>query len=310
MPHEVTYSRVLGEAVNVKEFEQVVKGFWNQNAHVGVLINIDGKALRGTIPVGETQGVHLLAAYLPEEGVALMQVEVGKKENEMVVAPKLLECLDLKGRIVTGDAMFAQRKLSIQIVEAGGDYIWKVKANQAKLLNDIVRLFEAENCPAGTSPMHGDFQTATTTNVGHDRVETRTITTSSMLNAYSDWPYLGQVFKLERKVLHLRTGKETVELSYGVTSLSASQASPKQLLHLARRHWAIENELHYPRDVTFNEDRCRLKIGHAAHSMAIINNLVIGLINQNHLDFQYMPQARRFFNAHFDAALDLVLRAN
>jgi predicted transposase YbfD/YdcC len=307
MPHEVTYSRVLGEAVNVEEFEQVVSEFWNQEAHLSVLINIDGKALRGTIPTGKTQGVHLLAAYMPEEGIVLMQMEVEKKENEIVVAPKLLKCLDLEGRIVTGDAMFAQRKLSIQIAEAGGDYIWTVKANQASLLGDIVRLFEPASCPAGTSPMHNDFRTAKTIDTGHGRVETRTITTSSMLDDYSDWPYLGQVFKLERKVLHLSTGKETFEVAYGVTSLSAAQASPKQLLRLTRRHWAIENELHYPRDVTFNEDRCRLKIGHAARSMAIINNLVIGLIKQ--LDFQYMPQARRFFNAHSDAALDLVLCA-
>lgn len=90
-----------------------------------VLITIDGKVLRGTIPAGGTQGGHLLAAYLPEEGVVLAQVEVDskEKENEIKAAPKLLQQLDLRGRVVSGDVMFAQRKLSVQIMARGGDYL-------------------------------------------------------------------------------------------------------------------------------------------------------------------------------------------
>ena len=88
------------------------------------MISIDGKTLRGTILSGEGRGVHLLAAYLPGSGLVLMQVAVDSKENEIVAAPKLLQSIDLNGAIVIGDAMHTQRKISIQIVEAGGHYIW------------------------------------------------------------------------------------------------------------------------------------------------------------------------------------------
>jgi len=87
--------------------------------------------------------------------------------------------------------------------------------------------------------------------------------------------------------------------------LSRTEASPERLLELVRRHWAIENEAHSPRDATFQEDRCRLRTGRAAHVMATLNNLVLGLIHL--MKFDFVPQARRFFNARLDEALNLVL---
>jgi len=93
-----------------------------------ILIALDGKTLRGTMPAGQTRGLHLLAAFLPGAGWVLMQVEVDGKENEIKAAPRLLQCLDLRGKIVTGDALLAQRDLSVQIVEQGGAYVWAVVA--------------------------------------------------------------------------------------------------------------------------------------------------------------------------------------
>jgi hypothetical protein len=87
---------------------------------------LDGKTLRGTIPLGHTRGVHLLAAYHAEQGVVLAQMAVDAKVNEIVVAPQVLEQVELTGVVVSGDAMFAHRRLSTQIVEAGGDYFWWV----------------------------------------------------------------------------------------------------------------------------------------------------------------------------------------
>lgn len=108
-PAAITYSRILGRGVNVTELQQTVSRFLRSSPHVSraVEINMDGKALRGTIPAGQTQGVHLLAAYLPDAGVVLMQVKVLSKENETVAAPRLLKSVDLRGKIITGDAMFA-----------------------------------------------------------------------------------------------------------------------------------------------------------------------------------------------------------
>lgn len=121
MPHQTTLSRILGKAVKAEEMEVAVGQFFESQVGPGsnVVIAIDGKTLRGTIGVSEELGVHLLAAYLPETGVVLMQVEVSRTENEIVAAPKVLNCLDLRGKVVTGDAMYAQRELSVQVVEAG-----------------------------------------------------------------------------------------------------------------------------------------------------------------------------------------------
>lgn len=121
----------------------------------------DGKTLRGTLVAGQTHGVHLLAIYLPGEGVALAQVQVPSKENEIPATPRVLAMVDLHGKIVTTDALLTQRKISIQIVEAGGGYVLPVKENQPQLLGDIQTLFASEKCVKGLSPATKDFRSKT-----------------------------------------------------------------------------------------------------------------------------------------------------
>jgi predicted transposase YbfD/YdcC len=309
MPHEVTLSRIMGTAVEAEELAIVLQKYFDGQAQMSqeMVIAIDGKTMRGTIPKGATQGVHLLAAYLPSEGLVLMQVEVESKENEIVAAPKLLRSLDLRRKVVIGDAMHTQRQLSIQIVEAGGDYLWIAKDNQPELKADIEHLFAPQECPPATSPLPTDFQSVTDTHYGHGRFETRTLTSSSMLRDFLDWPYLQQVFKLEYHAIDLETGQVYADTHYGLTSLSAAEASPERLLALKRHYWGIENRLHYRRDVCLNEDRCRLRSGHAAQTMAIINNLVLALIDR--LDFNSIPDARRIFSAHPIQALNLFFQS-
>lgn len=305
-----TYRQVLGQVIAVQEFEQVVHDFFAAQAGAGrsVQIALDGKTLRGTIPAGQTKGVHLLAAFAPAEGWVLMQVEVDGKENEIPAAPRVLKCLDLRGKVVTGDALLAQRHLSVQIVEAGGDYLWAVKENQETLYQDLERLFAPEPVVKGFSPAsHDDFETVKSFDHAHGRYEWRTLTVSSALKDYLDWPYAAQVFKLEQRFVRVADGKELHELSYGVTSLTQAEASPARLLALKRGHWGIENKSHYRRDETLREDWCHLRKGHTAHTLATINNLVLGLILGQGL--QNVPQARRDYEAHPEKALRLVLAA-
>jgi predicted transposase YbfD/YdcC len=308
MPHRLTISRILGHAVQVEELEQVLQRYFDDQVQMSqaVVIAIDGKVLRGTIALGKTQGTHLLAAYLPEEGLVLLEVEVETKENEIVAAPKLLAQLDLRGKVVTGDAMHTQRKLSIEVVVGGGEYLWIAKENQPELQATIAHLFEPEPVTKGFSPIPTDFKTATTVNKGHGRLEKRTLTSSAMLKDYLDWPYLEQVFKLERRFTNLQTGQVTSEIHYGLTSLTPAEADPERLLALQRTHWGIENGLHYRRDVTFKEDRCRLKIGHAARTMATFNNLALALILRQ--GYPYLPEARRRFAALPLEALHLIMQ--
>jgi predicted transposase YbfD/YdcC len=308
LPSHNTYRRVLGDAIEQAELQAIVTEHLTQPAGAGesVLVALDGKTLRGSIPVGETRGIHLLAAYLPNEGIVLMQVAVASKENEISAAPKVLKSIDLRGKIVRGDALLTQRSLSTQIVEAGGEYVWLVKDNHPQLRQDIERLFQPECCVPGFSPAPKDFQTAQTINNGHGRLEVRILTTSCLLREYADWPYLEQVFKLERRVTYLKKNQAEREVVYGITSLKPEEANPSQLLDMVRGYWGIENGLHYRRDKTLREDATRMTNPALAEAMAIINNLIVGLTAQQR--WCSLPQARRYYNACLEDALSLVLR--
>lgn len=307
-PHATTYSRVLRKAVDIEDLEQVARDFFAGQPEAGesVLLNLDGKTLRGTIPAGQTKGVHLLAAFLPEEGWVLFQVEVSRKENEIPAAMRILCQLDLRGKVVTGDALLAQRELSMHIVGAGGDYIWKIKGNQSRTQEDIELLFAPEPCVPGFSPSHKDFRTAVTLDKGHGRLERRTLTVSSSLADYLNWPHAAQVFRIEHHFRRIQDGKVMEEVKYGVTSLTAEKADAEQLLQLIRAHWGIENKLHYRRDETLREDRCRIT-GQGARAMAVINNLVLGLLRYQ--EHPYLPDARRYYAANLKEAAALILQS-
>lgn len=280
LPHANTFRRIMKEVISPEELETILSAFVRTLPGVGrsVLIAIDGKTVRGTIGEKHPYGEHLLCAYLPEEGVVLFQVPAGVKDNEISVARTLLDGLDLRGKVVMGDAMHTQRAASVQICDGGGDYIWLAKDNQPTLHDDIATLF----APAEPSVLGGkiptDFQTARTVDKGHGRLNHRQITVSSELTGYTDWPGLAQVFQIERERVEIKTGKITHETVCGLTSLTRAQASPERLLHLIRSYWGIENGLHYRRDVTFHEDRTRMTLGNTGRIMAIVNNLVIGLL--------------------------------
>lgn len=303
MPHWTTYSRVLSQVDDAALQQAIQAGLRAAGVSDSQLI-MDGKTLRGTIRQGQTQGEHLLAVYAPDSRTVVAQVPVATKTNEIGVAPQVLAQVRLQGKVVTGDALFTQRELSAQIVEAKGHYVWVVKDNQAGLLKLIELLFKPQPQRPGHGRLPTDFKTATRCDKRHGRLERRTLTTSSLLQGYSDWPALHQVFRLER----YRQPKQrpaTLEVVYGITSLDAQNASPDDLLALIRRHWAIENQLHYVRDVSLHEDACHLKSPHAQRIMAILNNLVVALLSRT--PFSFLPDAQRFFSAHLSHALDLLL---
>lgn len=281
MPHHNTWRRILAEAISPAELEGAVGAYLASLPGVGrsVLVAIDGKTVRGTISAANPRGEHLLAAYLPAEGVVLMQVAVGGKANEIVAAPHLLGCMDLRGKVVAADAMHTQRALSLQILQAGGDYLWLAKENQPALRQAIGQVFAADwGTVAGGTVPH-DLRTAHTVDKGHGRLERRRISVSSELAGCSDWPGLEQVFVVRRERVDRRTRKKERETVYGLTSLSPARADAGHLLGLVRAYWGIENGLHQRRDITFREDRTRLTKGRAGWVMAALNNLVISLFS-------------------------------
>lgn len=279
-PHHNTFRRVLAHAVDPAELDSTLGAFFRSRATVSeqVVISLDGKTVRGTIATPDGRGEHLLAAYLPEAGVVVGQMAAGGKDNEIRVAPAVVRDLDVRGKVVVADAMHTQRELSAQIIAAEGAYLWVAKDNQPTLRADIAHLFTADDRTVAGGRIAGDRRIARHHDKGHGRRETRVLTASQDLNAYSDWPGLAQVFQLERQRIHTKSGKTAQEVVYGLTSLPADVASASQLLALSRAYWGIENGLHYRRDVTLHEDATRLTQGHAGRVMATLNNLVIGLV--------------------------------
>lgn len=176
------------------------------------------------------------------------------------------------------------------------------------MLPDIQDVFE-QTAPLRAQPAHTDLQADvrryTQLACGHGRIEQRTIHVTSILKDYSDCPYLHQVFKLDTTVTIKKTGHVVSTVTYGVTSLSPDQASPRQLLDYVRGHWQIENGSHHRRDVTFKEDGCDLRRRPVAHLMAILNNITTGLISM--AGFKNAAHARRTFDARPAQAFALLV---
>jgi len=270
-------------------------------------VAIDGKAQRGRLRF-QAGGcpVHALAAFCHAQGVVLAQAPIdstaAKAEAELTVAPALLAQVDWRGRVLTGDALFCQRHLCRQVLDAGGDYLLVVKENQPALRADLALLFDP---PAAVpaAPLT-DRREATTVERGHGRThDRRHLVASTDLNHYLDWPGVAQVFRLERT--WREHGQEKQALHYGLTSLPPDHAAAARRLALRRGHWQIENRLHRSKDVTLGEDASLTHTGSGPTVMALLRDAVLSLLHRaGH------RRIARQLRAHADqplAALALVL---
>ena len=247
MPHHNTYRRILAYKVYEQEVAQVV-GAYNQRGAHGDVYALDGKARRGMRKKDEEGQEYGLSVYDVAQAKVLSQVEVGRKENEIVKAPQALKLAEISQKVVTADAMHTQRGLATQILAAQGEYVLPVKENQPQLYKNIQSLFAPEYPKPGFGKTQTDFLTAQKVDKGHGRIERRIITTSEMLNTYAAWPGLAQVYRLERQFQWWRNGRSyrsSCEVEFGITSLTRQEASPAHLLRLRRAHWGIETGLHY-----------------------------------------------------------------
>ena len=291
-----TYRTILEEVIDEVTLAELFRSYLHATygGQESQLVVMDGKTLRGTIPKGETQGVHLLAVYLPEEGIVLGQVEVGVKENEISEAAGVLAAVPLKNRVVCADAMQTQRKLSVEILAKGGDYLWTAKDNQPTLRADIEQFFQPPRVAKGWHIPELPRWVAQTIDKGHGRIEVRQITVMQDAAGFLDWPGVQQLFKLVRQVTQIKSQKTTTEVVYGLTSCTPQRASAGQLLDWNRAYWGIENGLHYRRDKTLQEDATRFSLPKMPAVMATINNFVIGLTQK--LGYANLAEARRIFD--------------
>jgi predicted transposase YbfD/YdcC len=265
-------------------------------------VALDGKTLRGTqhhLPEDQKK-MHQVALYETQTGVVLKEQIVEEKANELSRIQELLTEQLLKGRIVSADAFHTQRSFCLSTVLAGGEYLLIAKGNQGTLQQDV-KLFFTE------PPLDcRDWRTASQTNTGHGRLEQRSLIASTELTDFlsKEWYGVKQVFCLRRRVhkpLYC-----TQEWVYGMTSLSPSQADPHRLLSLLRDHWAIENRLHWRRDVTMREDACQVRKGCAPRTLAVLNSFLLALFDC--LQVRNAASQMRLFSAQPFLALSLLIR--
>lgn len=268
-------------------------------------VALDGKAQRGRLAADPTAGVvHALSAFCQDYGIVLSQAAIehaaDKAEAELTVAPEVIASLDWRRRVLTGDALFCQRAICRQVLDAGGDYLLLVKANQPALFDDIRLLFEPPD-PAVTL---ADRREATTIDFGHGRhADTRRLIASTDLLGYLDWPGHAQVFRWERT--WTAKGKAHRVVRYGITSLPPAVADAPRLLAIKRAHWQIENQLHRPKDVALGEDASLIHRGHGPDILAILRNLAISLLHA--AGITAIAAHLRHFSSHPEEALRLVV---
>jgi len=233
-------------------------------------VAVDGKTLRGSGNGSAQRPRHLLAALDHRTGQTVGQIGIGQKTNEIPKLPDLLKPLDLTNVVVTIDALHTQVVTATYLVEEkGAHYVMEVKKNQPNLYEAL----EAVGLDDYSAP-------AITHDKGHGRIERRAVRTSTLLNSYVDWPYLGQIFRIDRHVTDLDGSQPRDEVAFGITDLTPEQATADQLGAWVRGHWGIENRLHWVRDVDYDEDRSQVRTEAGPQVMATLRNTAISLLRR------------------------------
>ncbi len=242
------------------------------------VVAIDGKTLRGSFDRGREQGpLHVVSAWACDRGLVLGQRRVSDKSNEITAIPDLLDVLDIKGAIVTLDAMGCQRVIAAKILERGADYLVTLKANQGKKFAAVQELC-ATTCFGRAPihrPVHDDFDD------GHGRLVRRRVfvcPNATALEPLRDWPGLQTVLAVETIRQVNGAGKTETDIRY---FLSSSTDQPELLAKAIRKHWQIENSLHWVLDVTFNEDHCRMRDRNAVQNFSLLRKIAINLVRRH-----------------------------
>ncbi len=273
IPSHDTFGRVFA-LLDPQQLARVLRQF--VQAVVGSLhgetVAIDGKTLRrsGESTTGQ-EALHLVSAWATERGVVLGQVATADHSNEITTVPVLLQLLNVRGAIVTIDAMGCQKAIARQVRDQGADYVLAVKGNQ-KNLEDAIQSY------LGRGHSNVPRSKLTTNEKNHGRTDQRTYTAMAAPKVVrSAWPDAQSIVRVCRDTIN-GDGKKTKEVRHFISSLPANV---KRLASAIRGHWGIENGLHWSLDVTFNEDQSRIRQGHAAENAALLRRLALSILKQD-----------------------------
>jgi predicted transposase YbfD/YdcC len=262
----------------------------------GGVIACDGKQLRRSFDTAVGQAaIHMVSAWAESNRLVLGQVKVEDKSNEITAIPALLSLLDIEGCIVTCDAMGTQKAIAEQVIEQKGDYVLALKENHRRLHEEVHRFFDWA-LGEGVSQVTCDFQQ--TRDYGHGRQEVRRCWSCAELDwldesdASREWPGLTSValVESERRVVEKGVEKVSLERRCFLSSLASNAG---KILRSVRRHWGIENRLHWVLDVAFDEDACRVRKDHAPQNLAALRHLALNLLRQEKSDKTGIKARRR-----------------
>lgn len=277
IPSHDTFGRVFSVISSV-EFQKCFSSWIKAVFCVtkGQVIAIDGKTLRKSHDRSSNKAaIHMVSAWATANRVVLGQVKTAEKSNEITAIPELLNLLEIKGCIVTIDAMGCQKAIAEQIIRQKGDYVLGLKGNQGNLYEDVKLFFEYASLIEFDHINHSYHKEV---DGDHGRIETRRVWTVSdldWLEGKGQWKGLNVIGMVEstREI----DDKTSTERRFYIGSI---ENNAKLLGNSVRVHWGIENSLHWSLDVTFREDSCRVRKGNAPENLAVVRHLALGLLKQ------------------------------
>lgn len=279
IPSDDTFRRVF-TLLNPEVFEEAFRAWISSlvSCVSGDIIPIDGKRLRGAFRASKENVIHQVSAWSCNHQLVLGQVKTESKSNEITAIPKLLKLLDIKGAVVTIDAMGTQKNIAAQIIEQGGDYLLALKGNHGTLQQDVSEYFDYIE-QKGLLERVAD--SSETIDKGHGRLETRhcrIVTDIEWLEGREQWVGLNTLVEIRSLTEHLSEGRTTSETRYYISSL---ERSAEEFQSIVRAHWQIENNLHWVLDVSFSEDASLIHTPNAAENFSLLRKIALVLLKKD-----------------------------
>jgi len=277
IPSHDTFARVFS-LIRPEKFQECFVSWIQSVAQIseGEIVAVDGKKLRRSYDSkSSTAAIHMVSAWANANRLVLGQVKTDEKSNEITAIPELLKVLDIRGCIVTIDAMGCQKKIASQIIEQEGDYVFGLKGNQGTLLDAVEKTFSEMKQEDLDGP---DFDFHETEEDGHGRHEVRTYFTTSRLDLLpnaEEWKGLQTIGAVLSEVT--RNEKTTLECRYYIGSI---ENNAELFARAVRSHWGIENSCHWVLDVAFREDDSRVRKGHGPENLALLRHIALNLIRE------------------------------
>lgn len=305
IPDADTVAKVMGR-ISSKALQKCFIN-WMESCHSlteGEVIAIDGKTARGSYNKSKAKGaIHMVNAFATRNGMSIGQVKVNAKSNEITAIPELLELLDIRGCLITIDAMGCQKKIAQKIVDKGADYLLAVKGNQGKLEGKFDQYFKIEML------QNFDGDSYSTQEKSHGRKETRLAIVNDDLSVLGDLEYDWPELKTMGIVISFRGEKDVFsEDDFFVRYyISSKELDAKTLLSSTRSHWGVE-VMHWSLDTAFQEDACRIRVDDRAETLARVRQMALNLLKSEE-SFKGGIQRKRMKAAMSEAYLSKVLAA-